>query len=384
MSEQELFLKQIVDHPRDLDSRLVYADWCCENGLSHGELIQTQFELAGDCKPKRRRELKTLEKKLIGEMVRSDPLIKRRVFRNPEFHLGFIERATITLRTFIDHGAEICAHHPIRFLELMSGQNRVADLAACEHLKNIEGVDFRSVDFEDAEVVTFAESPHLNSLKKLRIRSSRFAEPSARAIAENLDGLESIHFTNNFNWDDACMRHICSSKKMKELNSIVLENPNITFETCERIANSTFRKNLEHLQLDLCPLGDAGVEKLLAARGGFPSLKSLILSDCLLEAESIKSLEQSRKKLPKLELLGLNFNELKDEGAIQLSKSVILKQLKDVRMSQNEIALDGLMAIGASTHRDKKTKFYLAKNKIRGGKLSHLIKAHGNFGKFDA
>jgi len=40
--------QRVVDNPRDMDSRLVYADWLLEHSDKHGELIQVQFALARD------------------------------------------------------------------------------------------------------------------------------------------------------------------------------------------------------------------------------------------------------------------------------------------------------------------------------------------------
>ena len=165
----------------------------------------------------------------------------------------------------------------------------------------------------------------------------------------------------------------------------MLEGTSITARTGNHVAQSMFRPNLERLDLSFTDFRSTGVINLMSSQEGYPRLSELLLNGCEIRGNrGIKELDVNSKRLPALSVLGLNFNNLGNSGAIALSKSVLLGQLLAVRMSQNGIESEGLESLGGSPQRNKKTKFYLAKNRIRGGQLSRLLRLHGDFGKFSA
>ena len=382
MSSHEPFLTEIVNNPANMEPRLVYADWLIENGDPLGEFIQAQIELAGDCTPARKKELSRIQKSSKPKIPAKHKLAKQHL-RKPEYRHGFIEHATIGLQAFIDHGKALCQQYPLRSIQLTAGSNKMENLIECAHLKHIEAIDFRSNDFDSQSVEVFANCEHFKNLRSVHFRSSNFGLPAAKAMAnsKHLVKFESIEFSNNKQWNDDCMEAICQSKTLGGLKRICLEGADLSRGFCKHLASAKFRNSLESFEITFAEIGDNGLEELIS--NPFPNLKTLLLNACDLSGKGLEFLCKNHKRLPKLTTLGLNFNAIDDRGAIALSKSEFLTQLLSVRMSQNELGLEGLKAIGGSPKRNKKTKFYLPKNKVRGGQLSHLIQLHGNFGSFD-
>ncbi|MFK7767592.1 MAG: TIGR02996 domain-containing protein [Mariniblastus sp.] len=384
MSSHEIFLSEIVNNPSNMDPRLVYADWLIEKGDPLGEFIQAQIELAGNCTAARKKTLSKIQKSLQPKLSPNNKLAKQHL-RKPDYRMGFIEHATIGLQAFIDHGNVLCQQFPLRSVQLTAGSNKMDKLTECAHLKHIEHIDFRSNDFNSESVAKFANCEHLANLKSIHFRSSNFGEPGALAIANSkyLSNVESIEISNNEEWSNECMKVICESKTLSGLKRFRLEGSNnLTQPFCKHFASATFRENLQSLEFTFVKVGNSGLTELI--RNSFPSLSTLLLNGCNLSGNGLAFLCKNNERLPSLTTLGLNFNSIDDRGAIALSKSELLAQLLDVRMSQNQLDFEGLNAIAKSPKRNKKTKFYLPKNPISGSQLLALIESHGNFGKFDS
>ena len=384
MSHGEQLLQQILENPSDLDSRLVYADWLMENGNPRGELIQIQFEIANGCTGKRLSTLRKKEKSLIKQFVTEETF---GLVRKPEYRLGFIEHATVALKTFIDQSEEICSKMPLRDVCLSAGRNRIPQLVKCKSLMQFEVIEFLERGFDDTDLKMLADCEYLSNLQRLRFRCPEFGDDGVKALAE------SNHFTNLRyfgssrirGWTDNCMKTICESKNLSQLESLELTDATSLKATgMTHISNSTFRENLNFVELFYSPIGVKGVENLFHSKQPFPRLEKLLLNGCRLGPTTIKALEKNRELLPNLKVLGLNFNDIGCKGAIELANSKILSQLTDVRMSQNEIGFDGIKALGESEFRKRSTKFYLAKNFLDDGEITKITEQFGNFGKFDA
>jgi len=389
MSGHAPFLHEIVSSPANLDARRIYADWLIEQGDARGEFIQLFFELEGKISGKRRAEIKRQLKQEIKVQTKRDyaqsPAIKK--LRNPEYRHGFIEHATIGMTDFVKFGSEICSFVPLRSVSFTSGAKQIPNLVKCDHLKSIDTIDFHGNKFSDPSFAEFADCPFIGNLNSLRVRGSAIGIETAKRLSKGKSlslSSFSVSFANL--WDNPCSKQICESDNFAALEHLKMEGVPIGKESAKHVSQSGFRDSLRSLDLSFCNISDDGFEHLVSEPKVWPRLERLVLNECNLTDRCLDLLthKDHREKFPALTYLGLNFNLIGDQGLIALANSVLLRQLTNVRMSQNHLSLDGLLALGGSKHRNPKTEFYLAKNRIRGGQLSHLIKQYGDFGKFTA
>jgi uncharacterized protein (TIGR02996 family) len=68
VSEDELFLIQIFEHPEDTALRLVYADWLEDRGDARGELIRARAQRADlSAKDRQRKKVQQREHELAAQ-----------------------------------------------------------------------------------------------------------------------------------------------------------------------------------------------------------------------------------------------------------------------------------------------------------------------------
>src|SRR5262245_40677713 len=124
MSLEEGFLHDICTNPEDLTPRLVYADWLDDRGgkgdAERAEFIRLQCRLdAGPEMPKKQRDALVKREKELLEGWRKVWLKPfKGMFYNYEFKRGFVERATMKAKTFLDQGERILSLTPMRLPKL--------------------------------------------------------------------------------------------------------------------------------------------------------------------------------------------------------------------------------------------------------------------------
>lgn len=117
--EREGLLRDVVEHPHEDGPRLVYADWCEENGdPQRAEFIRAQVEavrlrerlLALDVRAAElARDL--CERNAFGQRLSDGATTFRPTPQN--LRRGFVDVLVLNLRRFWDHGRELVSMNPI-------------------------------------------------------------------------------------------------------------------------------------------------------------------------------------------------------------------------------------------------------------------------------
>lgn len=168
------FLAAILDDPDDTALRLIYADWLEERGDPRGEFIRLQ------CEPDRlgRPALAVRERQLLEQHGRdwAGPLAL--VAEELEFRRGFVEKITVTPRTFLAHAAELLALAPLRHVHF-----------------------YRRNDISIHEVMDLVQSPFLGRLATVQLSSDRGIRDDAAGVlaaAPRLAHLACLDLSNNW------------------------------------------------------------------------------------------------------------------------------------------------------------------------------------------
>src|SRR5436190_8785610 len=124
---ERAFLEAVIETPADDAPRLVYADWLEDNGdPARAEFIRAQIarEKTPHYDPQwarlRDRE-RELEKAHRAEWLAPLRRLEDRKVKEEdrwEFERGFAQRATMSARTFLRHGAALVHSTPLRWLHL--------------------------------------------------------------------------------------------------------------------------------------------------------------------------------------------------------------------------------------------------------------------------
>src|SRR5437764_761726 len=167
MSQDEGFLRAILEEPDDDGLRLIYADWLEERGDPRAEFIRVQCGLAtlppGD---DRRPSLEARERALLTRHGTRWVRPLRRFVSGWEFRRGFVERVAVAPRTFLNRAECLFGLAPIRQVDLRMSLHRLGDagalaLAGCRFLERAVTLDLTAASLTPRGVQALARSPHL-------------------------------------------------------------------------------------------------------------------------------------------------------------------------------------------------------------------------------
>lgn len=114
----------ILENPADDQWRLIYADWCEENGQpERGEFIRVQVELApllakGGKLTTRQAVLIAHQETLLGQAASQDWTNLPGYVREWQWRRGFVEHVTLTAEDWIEHGDYLLGEWPIQEVTL--------------------------------------------------------------------------------------------------------------------------------------------------------------------------------------------------------------------------------------------------------------------------
>src|SRR5262249_55319675 len=96
-----------------------------------------------------------------------------------------VEKVTLEASDFLDHGAELFRHGPVRGVRLRNLGDRLGDLAECKHLARITELDLRHEPGLTPQTIgILLESRYLSKLRTLVLRGTAVCNgPGIRAIA---------------------------------------------------------------------------------------------------------------------------------------------------------------------------------------------------------
>ncbi|WP_203980581.1 hypothetical protein [Micromonospora phaseoli] len=180
----------ILANPDDLDLRRRYADAIEATDPDRAELIR--LDLAG---ANRTREMLFLSRRIHPRLAEPvTHLLDKWGLRN-----GLIESVTMTARTFIDHGSEVWAHHPVRHLALVDAAGLMPEIAAVSCLDRLVALDLRGNPIGDDGLSILVNSPHLGRLRWLGLARCGIGPAGAEALAasSHLPALRFVDLRRN-------------------------------------------------------------------------------------------------------------------------------------------------------------------------------------------
>ena len=392
MSAVDAFLQEIIAAPDEDGPRLVYADWLEERGDPRAEFIRVQCEEArlGDCarRSKLRRRAKLLRERYGSEWTAaldaSGP-----EFRDLEYHRGFVESATISIRYFLKSGAGVMSRTPLRRVVLTSGDKLLPKLAHAQHLQQIEELHFADSGFPEQDLADFFQSPHLANLRGFRLYGtysignvlasglasaslpkltaldlgpSQTIDPNWVTTLLTAPWLSTVEMLCLRNLSDGAVREIAANPLLGKLKVWDLSGSGqpLSAETGRTLAASRLTERLEHLKMEFCgmevgglqamaathwprlqflnfnyaELGPAGVEALAA--GNWPALKVLNLASSAMGSRGLNALLR-RPWLKSLERLSLRGNNLTNYDVLRLIASPNWSHKTDINLADNPI-----------------------------------------------
>lgn len=307
-AQDDAFLFDIITNPNEDGLRLIYADWLDENDDPRGEFIRLQMELNElDVTSSKRKKIKTRLRRLFRDHGKQWSAPLKDVDAALQFRRGFPDHAQIDVQTFLNHGEEIFAMAPITELTLLDGDTdqlqKVPKSPLLEQIRTLI-LDDCSARIKVARAI--ARSVHLERLEFLNLSENQVAigpaGMEALADSEHLPRLTGLNLTHNRIGSEGFQR-LADSKTLK-LEHLDTCGNQLTPEDMDRFGSSEAFENLHTLCLWYNQLGDAGIERFL-----------------------------THARLPKLERLNLNNNEMTLRGAKALAESPLLAQLKELHLA---------------------------------------------------
>ncbi len=207
MSIDDEFIQTIIANPDDDMPRLVYADWLDEQDNPRGEFIRIQCELAKMPQDDPRRwDMELRQGRLMrwyGWQWWHDPFAPDA--RRPTFRRGFPEEYELDINEIARRAAELFRVYPLfRFLTVHClNQRDLIRLAAIPEFSRLHFLDIRvgsgwqsrgNVPY--GECAALAQSPHLQSLKHLRVLATSFAPTGERVLRATFGGRVDLRWHN--------------------------------------------------------------------------------------------------------------------------------------------------------------------------------------------
>jgi uncharacterized protein (TIGR02996 family) len=285
MTDGEALVAAIADNPREHTPRLAYGDWLAEHGQpTRAAFVRLQCQ-AGQLKPG---SVPRADAFRAAEDLRAEheadwlgKWAKRLVVW--EYRRGFLWRVRMTAKDFLAHGEELFRHEPIQKLELV---------------QKPKGRAFDRGDVLDADIVReVVGSPAFGYVRKCAVVTSFFKQDmdvwlQALSTAKHVNKLRSFgpcaqsHLYNaigdRFGIGEKALTAFCLAPHLHTLRSLNLRSCALRDVTDKNalvthIAQSPFARNLRHLKLSQCRLGEDGFARL-ANDPVFARLKSLDVS----------------------------------------------------------------------------------------------------------
>jgi uncharacterized protein (TIGR02996 family) len=342
-THRDAFLEDIIAHPEDDTSRLVFADWLDDHGeADRAEFIRLQVQIArlsaGD---PQRRPLEKRQEELLArhEGVWKSALPALEGVTWQDFTRGFVEAVFVeSVEAFLAQAPSLFAAAPVRRLqvgqvdaegawalarsrwllrlsELNLGNNPhlgrpgVECLASSPYIENLTSLLLHYNGLGDEAVACLAASPHLGHLTELYLSGNELEDKGAAALGRSthLPCLTDLDLRDN-QVDDSGVRVLANGGQRHLLDTLWLVNNRIGPEGAEALAFSSELPLLKRLYLNYNDIGDDGAVAL-AESPHSTSLCDLDLRHCLIRDNGGRSLAAS-PYLDGLEMLWLTGNRL--------------------------------------------------------------------------
>jgi hypothetical protein len=215
------------------------------------------------------------------------------LFANYEFKRGFVERATMKARTFLDHGDRILSLTPMRLPKLRDPVDHFEELAGCQTLERLWGLNLNFGHLGAKRSEEFLTSPRLKSLRWFDFGNNNIGLAGTRALVKaKLDGLRFLALDSD-KLGDAGLEHLAESQLLGQIEALNLDGNRLTDAGLQALADSPHAGRLAQLHVaSNHDLTVAGIESLVTS----PRLSALrwVCLDCWSAMK--EGLDRLRKK----------------------------------------------------------------------------------------
>lgn len=389
MSDLEVALRSVLEHPGDLGARLAYASAldACHDPL--GEFIRLECQLArtscdgGDTLGLWDRRLALLEAHGGAWLA---PLTG--IAESTHFECGLVTWVLLDLDTYLAHGAEIFGRFPVRSLAIRGVHGRMGELLASPWVDRIEYLSLpepklsadqlRGVTpspyegLSDDDVAELAASNQLRSLRGIDLGWNKQLGPRSVDLVLTspwCDQLELLDFGWTATGDEGASL-IASTDRLDNLRRLDISNTGIGPAGARDLAESPTLARLGLTEFDFSlnhDIDQEGNARLLRspvlARVGTVNLDGSVdaeLVDAFVRSDSLGSMKALKfgdswtidtaalgrltrwPGLAGLESLTFVLSGLSDEQLESLATSPWLGDLKSLRLSETSVTDDGV------------------------------------------
>lgn len=240
----------VLTSPEADEPRLVFADWCEENGDVRAEFIRLQVEATRAEDEMQRAILEhqvQVYLRKFGNQINA-PIHRflstagvrtgrrRRPVRYWTYERGFIHHLAVDVNVLLDHADTIRQIGPIEHLtlyRLMEHSDALSNWAGLSNIKSIKfndptlyGAAPRSVADQQNALATVLSSPYLERLERVQVANIWPATPVLAALRDNpsLSSLQTARFCGNhlYNVRRSMGRQVLSRRTTDEPNQAQL------------------------------------------------------------------------------------------------------------------------------------------------------------------
>jgi uncharacterized protein (TIGR02996 family) len=202
MTQEELLLERVINHPDDDAPRLAYAGYMDEIGDPRGQFIRIGVELGrinGDYSNPNFLPLAENMHAMIEQYGAALAGPVAGLVDRYSFDRGFVELVALPARRFLELARQLYALSPIRHLDLTDVRPVIHELFSSPSLEPLRSLSLQNCKLTDKEIEILAASPFLKQLRWLSLADNLVRMPGAEALAstKNLPGLRYVVFDGN-------------------------------------------------------------------------------------------------------------------------------------------------------------------------------------------
>ncbi len=248
-ADELAFLSRIREQPADDGPRLIFADWLDEQGDSRGQFIRVQCALARlPADDPRRGDLENREQALLQAHKPSWSARLAGLACEWTYRRGLVEAVSINASAFLERGAELFRHGPIRRVRFIEAGRCLAQLVESPLLGKIREIDLCGSYLGNGGINLLARARQLTRLEVLHLGFNELTDQGLRALAEipHLANVRELYLNDNKQLGTPGIRALADSPYLARLRLLDLSGNGLTESAVpcpdqRRIAETTRR-----------------------------------------------------------------------------------------------------------------------------------------------
>lgn len=358
------FLDAVLRTPDADGPRLVFADWLDERGDVRGRFIRVQCALARlPAEDPRRLELLQHEDTILERFYAEWTEPFRGLASGLDFRRGFVESVIVESRTFLARAPDLFRLAPVRHARFLDVGSSLEELADSPWLARLAGLTCYAQHLGDDLARAVAGSPHLSGLTRLELARNRITDVGvlALAVSPTLRGLTHLDLSDNALGDRAAVT--LAGGAWPALSRLELHTNGVGIHGLTALLGRAGGE-LRHLGMRDNRTGAAtSLSGVRFAPAGGPRLLDLRRND-LHGQSAILDLFDDGRAFRETETLDLGENQLGDAGVERLAAARGLTGVRCLYLNDNHIGDIGVLALGRSAALSRLNTLDLSHNPV--------------------